>query len=142
MSPVMNGAVVVFDTSTLVGACISRDGNPARALAWALASQVVAASAETLAELKTVLTRPKLEKFRSPDLRMAFYEAYAGAVRLHSVTASTLDCRDPKDNKFLDLVLQAGAKVLISSDDDLLVLHPWRGAAVLTPLEFLQALVV
>ena len=59
MSPVMNGAVVVFDTSTLVGACISRDGNPARALAWALARQVVAASAETLAELKTVLTRPK-----------------------------------------------------------------------------------
>ncbi len=80
MSPVMNGAVVVFDTSTLVGACISRDGNPARALAWALARQVVAASAETLAELKTVLTRPKLEKFRSPDLRKAFYEAYAGAV--------------------------------------------------------------
>ena len=61
---------------------------------------------------------------------------------MHSVTASTLDCLDPKDNKFLDLVLQAGAKVLISSYDDLLVLHPWRGAAVLTPLQFLQALAV
>ena len=84
----------------------------------------------------------KLEKFRSPDLRMAFYEAYAGAVRLHSVTALTLECRDPKDNKFLDLVQQAGAKVLVSSDDDLLVLHPWRGAAVLTPVQFLQALAV
>ena len=58
------------------------------------------------------------------------------------MTASTLECRDPKDNKFLDLVQQAGAKVLISSDDDLLVLHPWRGATVLTPLEFLQALAV
>ena len=52
------------------------------------------------------------------------------------MTASTLDCRDPKDNKFLDLVQQAGAKVLVSSDDDLLVLHPWRGAAVLTPWNF------
>ena len=56
------------------------------------------------------------------------------------MTASNLECRDPKDNKFLDLVQQAGAKVLISSDHDLLVLHPRLGAAVLTPLEFLQAL--
>ena len=58
------------------------------------------------------------------------------------MTAATLECRDPKDNKFLDLVQQAGAKVLISSDDDLLVLHPWRGAAVLTSVQFLQALAV
>jgi hypothetical protein len=41
------------------------------------------------------------------------------------------DCRDPKDNKYLELALAAGAETIVSSDDDLLVLHPWRGVRIL-----------
>jgi putative PIN family toxin of toxin-antitoxin system len=32
------------------------------------------------------------------------------------------DCRDAKDNKYLELALAAGVGVIVSSDDDLLVL--------------------
>ena len=48
-------------------------------------------------------------------------------------------CRDPKDNHFLALALAlaAEADVLVSSDEDLLVLHPWRGIPIITPAEFL-----
>jgi predicted nucleic acid-binding protein len=46
-------------------------------------------------------------------------------------------CRDPKDNQFLALALAAEADALVSSDEDLLVLHPWRGIAIVTPAEFL-----
>jgi putative PIN family toxin of toxin-antitoxin system len=47
-------------------------------------------------------------------------------------------CRDPKDNQFLALTLACAADVLVSSDADLLVLHPWRGIPVLSPQEFLK----
>ena len=47
------------------------------------------------------------------------------------------DCRDPKDNKDLELALAARAGTIVSSDDDLLVLHPWRGVRVLRPAAYL-----
>jgi predicted nucleic acid-binding protein len=52
-------------------------------------------------------------------------------------TSLPLTCRDPRDNKFLALVLGCSADVLVSSDDDLLVLNPYQGIPVLTPKEFL-----
>jgi predicted nucleic acid-binding protein len=49
------------------------------------------------------------------------------------------DCRDPTDNKYLELALEARARTIISSDADLLVLSPWRSVAILTPAEYLAA---
>jgi len=48
-------------------------------------------------------------------------------------------CRDPKDTQFLALALAlaAEADALVSSDEDLLVLHPWRGIVIVTLAEFL-----
>jgi len=44
---------------------------------------------------------------------------------------------NPRDNKFLALALIADADAIISSDNDLLTLHPWRGIPILTPTLFL-----
>ena len=45
-------------------------------------------------------------------------------------------CRDPKDDKFLELAVSGRATHIISEDDDLLALHPFRGIAILTPQGF------
>ena len=45
--------------------------------------------------------------------------------------------RDPKDNKYLELALAAGAETIVSSDEDLLVLHPWRSVRILRPADYL-----
>jgi predicted nucleic acid-binding protein len=47
------------------------------------------------------------------------------------------DCRDAKDNKYLELALAARAATIVSRDDDLLVLHPWRGIRILSPASYL-----
>lgn len=47
--------------------------------------------------------------------------------------------RDAKDNKFLALVQVCRADILVSSDDDLLVLSPWCGVPILRPMAFLSA---
>ncbi len=49
-------------------------------------------------------------------------------------------CRDPKDDKFLELAVNGRADCIVSGDDDLLVPNPFRGVDVLTPSDFLDAI--
>jgi len=54
------------------------------------------------------------------------------------VSHSVQDCRDPRDDKFLNLALSASAQFIITGDLDLLVLHPYRGIETWSPAEFLD----
>jgi predicted nucleic acid-binding protein len=42
------------------------------------------------------------------------------------------------DDQFLALALTAEVDVVVSSDEDLPVLNPWRGISIVTPVEFLS----
>jgi predicted nucleic acid-binding protein len=48
------------------------------------------------------------------------------------------DCRDPSDNKFLELAVDGAAAGLVSGDADLLQLNPYRGLQIITPRQFLE----
>ena len=52
-------------------------------------------------------------------------------------TVRVTDSRDDKDNKYLELALAATAETIVSGDQDLLVLNPWRGVRILTPADYL-----
>jgi len=47
-------------------------------------------------------------------------------------------CRDPKDNKFLELAVAAGASCIVSGDQDLLTLHLFDNIPILSPADFLK----
>jgi uncharacterized protein len=47
-------------------------------------------------------------------------------------------CRDPRDDKFLELAAAGRATHVISGDADLLELHPFRTVPIVTPAEFLR----
>jgi predicted nucleic acid-binding protein len=47
---------------------------------------------------------------------------------------------DPKDDKFLEVAVAGEADVIVSGDEDLLVLHPFAGIPILPPADFLQML--
>ena len=49
-------------------------------------------------------------------------------------------CRDPKDNQFLELAVNGQADFIVTGDEDLLVLHPFRAIPILTPRDFLHVL--
>jgi uncharacterized protein len=133
---------VVFDTSTLVGAVLRPGSVPYQALLLVLDSCELCASAETHAELETVLARRRFAKYASMESRLAFVEIIRGAATMVEMAPSNpLDmtpiCRDANDILFLALAVAAQAGVIVSSDQDLLVLHPWRGIEILTPAQFL-----
>jgi len=47
-------------------------------------------------------------------------------------------CRDPRDDKFLELAVDGRADLILTGDSDLLTLHPFRGIAILTPAQYLE----
>jgi len=48
--------------------------------------------------------------------------------------------RDPKDDKFLNLAIDASASCIITGDKDLLILHPFENIPILLPSDILNRL--
>jgi len=47
-------------------------------------------------------------------------------------------CRDPKDDKFLEVAVHGQADAILTGDADLLALDPFRGIRILTPAAYLE----
>lgn len=133
---------VVIDTSSLVSAAIRPGSIPDQSLTLALATALLCTSAEHLSKLEAVLRRPRFNAYVSLESRLTFL----GSIRTHALSVTVpkafVDnvrgiCRDPNDSYLLALAMDSGAAILISSDNDLLALHPWRDIQILTPAQFL-----
>ena len=129
--------MIVFDTSTLIGPATRRTGVPRRAFLHALRSDRVAVSEAMLSELREVLARPRLVRFLDPELREEVLALLDVSGLLFAPSERVFDCRDAKDDKVLELALAAEASTIVSSDHDLLTLHPWRGVRILRPVDYL-----
>jgi len=92
----------------------------------------------TAQELDTVIQRPKFDRYATLEQRLRFLTTFILAATLVTITEAITDCRDAKDNKFLGLAVSGKATCIVSGDDDLLVLHPFRGISILTPRQFLD----
>jgi uncharacterized protein len=69
---------------------------------------------------------------------MAFLTDLQMVVESVEVTEAIAVCRDPKDDKFLELAVSGQATCILSSDKDLLVLHPFQEIEIVTPADFLS----
>jgi putative PIN family toxin of toxin-antitoxin system len=90
-------------------------------------------------EILDVLHRPKLARFVSAELRDDLLDQLISAATWFEPAVTVTDCRDPADNKYLELALDARATIIVSDDLDLLVLHPWRGIQILRPGDYVTA---
>ena len=129
--------LVVFDASCVVGAALKSDSIPRRALLSARERHTIALSASVFAEVEGGLGRPKFAQILTDDRRAEILGLLTAAAVWFEPDVRIQDCRDPKDNRYLELALAAGAVALVSSDEDLLVLNPWRGVQILRPWDFL-----
>lgn len=135
---------VVVDTGFWLSYLIFRRGVIAKVGQRLARSDIqLVASAPCLGELQEVLQREKWDRYTSRDDRLLFYEGVRQRGELITTTSTITDCRDPKDNKFLELALDGKADFLITGDQDLLVLaetpNPaWR-FRILTPRDFLDS---
>jgi putative PIN family toxin of toxin-antitoxin system len=129
--------LIVFDASIVVGAALKVDSVPEQALLRAEEADIFALSAAVEAEVAEVLNRPKFARAIRAERRGYILDLLRGAALWFEPVITVRECRDRKDNKYLELALAADADIIVSSDDDLLVLHPWRGVRILRPTDYL-----
>jgi putative PIN family toxin of toxin-antitoxin system len=128
----------VLDTNVLISTLLF-GGTPGRAFFAAFERGVVLASEETVTELVEVAARPRFDRYATAEERGRFVAALVRRAELVDVAAAVVACRDPKDDKFLSLAVAGSASVIVSGDEDLLVLDPFHGVPILTPAAFLDA---
>ena len=128
----------VFDTNVIVSSLLFENGNPSKAFRYALKYGEILLSLELLEELSDVLGREKFNRFVTSEERDEFLEIFVERAVLVEVIEKVQECRDPKDDKILELALNGGAEYIVSGDKDLLVLNPFRDVKIITVEEFLR----
>lgn len=131
----------VFDTNVLISALLFDKSKPAQAFFAALGNREVLVSADTISELSEVLSREKFDKYLTDEERERFLRSLLQQARLVEVHDKVEACRDPKDDKFLELAVNGAAGYIVSGDGDLLALHPFRSVQILTPEVFLNTII-
>lgn len=127
----------VFDTNVIISAFLFSQSKPRQALDIAQDIGVLILSNSAFAELEEVLSRRKFEKYLTLERRQEFLENFTKTVDFIDVEEKIDKCRDPKDDKYLELAVSGKAEFIISGDNDLLVLNPFRGIEIITVQEFL-----
>jgi putative PIN family toxin of toxin-antitoxin system len=127
---------IVFDASSVVGALLNQDSVPERALLLARSNDTICLSAAVEAEIREVAGRPKFQRYLSLSRVELILEILTAAALVVEPREVVTDCRDAKDNKYLELAFAAEADVIVTSDQDLLTLDPWRGIRIMTPAAY------
>jgi len=128
----------IFDTNTLLSALFDETSIPAAALKRARINGTLLTSEAIMLEYRMVFLRPKFDKYISLPTRIEFIENIIAQSFPVIITQEIKACRDSNDDKWLSLAVSAKSDCLISGDKDLLVLNPFKGIPILTPVEFLN----
>lgn len=136
----MNLKLIVVDTNILISAILSPDGTARKALDKVYNQFKIAQSEQTYQELKTRINKPKFDKYISDEERKDFLNTVLKKSQFIKVKSKITDCRDPEDNKFLELSIDAKSLFLITGDKDLLVLKSLEEYQdlIITPREFID----
>jgi putative PIN family toxin of toxin-antitoxin system len=128
----------VFDTNSLISAALIPSSVNRLALKKADQNGHLIFSKETLTELNEVLIRSKFDKYLSLDERMEYIERLESRGKIIETSSNFTNCRDVKDNKFLNLAYDSKALCIITGDLDLLVLDPFHNIPILSASHFLN----
>lgn len=84
-------------------------------------------------ELADVLSRRKFDRYVSFLDRKSFVPRWAEITEFVSIIQLVRECRDLKDDKFLEVAWNGRADVILTGDADLLATHSWRDVALCRP---------
>ena len=134
-----NNIRVVIDTNIWIGFLI---GKTLSGLSEALMNAKIRIlfSEELFDELVEVLQRPKFKKYFSQNDIMELISLIHLKTEHIEIRERFEDCRDPKDNFLLDLCVSGDADYLITGDDDLSALNPFRGVEIINYRDFRKIL--
>jgi putative PIN family toxin of toxin-antitoxin system len=128
---------VVVDTNVLVSSALFPASAPGKVFDRVQLIDTILFSEATFKELQAVLNRPKFTRYLDGARRDRFLTHLRASGSFVNVRQMVQICRDPKDDKFLDVAVNGGAELIVTGDNDLLVLHPFEGVEIVTPAAYL-----
>jgi putative PIN family toxin of toxin-antitoxin system len=138
----MKNKLFVFDTNSLISAALIPPSVNRLALKKADENGHLVFSKETLTELNEVLIRSKFDKYISLSERLEYMERLESKGKIIKTSSNFTECRDAKDNKFLNLAYDSKAFCIITGDNDLLVLNPFQNIPIVSPSHFLNDFII
>ena len=128
---------IVVDTNVFVSAALKDKSLPALAVYLVGQRGTLLKSAATEQQLFEVVARPYLARLIAPATHEWLTALFAAAEAV-PISERIAACRDPTDDKFLELAVNGRADFIVSGDADLLVLNPFRGIPIVQPATFVQ----
>lgn len=129
---------IVVDTNVLISRLLLPASVPAQAGRRIVDHGQLLASDATLTELAEVLARDQFDRYADLVDRQEFFKQLSRVLERIAITYIVRACRDPKDDKFLELAVNGNANLIVTGARDLLVLSPFQKIPVITPANFLQ----
>ena len=129
---------VVMDTNAIVSRLLLLESVPGKAVRKAVDQAELLVSEATMNELADVLAREKFNPYISIEERQEFLRLLGRIAEMVPIILAVSGCRDPQDDKFLELAVNGEANMIVTGDKDLLALNPFRGIAIVTPLVYLE----
>ena len=129
---------IVIDTNVYVSRALRSNSVPGMAVnkAWLEATTLL--SAATWAEVQAVLKRAKFATYIRSGTLEPYLEKVQSIATFVPILTPIRACRDPRDDKFLEVAVNGRADAIVTGDQDLLVLNPFRGIAILSPAGYLE----
>lgn len=128
----------VLDANVVVSALLFSESIPGRAFEHARRSGTILVSDASLSELRRVLGRPKFDRYLTLTDRDDFLLALTRECELVEIDEVVRACRDPKDDHLLELAVNGRATTIVTGDDDLLELNPFRGVEIVKPRQLID----
>ena len=129
---------IVADTNALVSRLLLPSSVPGQGVFKAVDSGILLVSEATMNELADVLARPKFDRYISLEDRQQFLRLLGRLAELVPIVYPVRECRDPNDDKFLEVALNGNVDLILTGDADLLLMHPWRTIRILSAAEYLK----
>ncbi len=126
---------LVVDTNVFVSAAFKELSWPGMVVRWVDKFGGLLKTSATEQEIFDVVQRPRIAENTVPLFAARLRQIFAAA-ELVTITERVAACRDPKDDKFLELAVNGRADLIVSGDADLLVVDTFRGIPIITPAAF------
>ncbi len=128
---------LILDTNILISTFVFKSETANIVVRHAAKKHTLLFSEPTFKELKSTLLKPKFAEIAELSTIRNFIFNLVRIGEFIDPKVKISECRDPRDNKFLELAVAANADCIVTGDKDLLVLNPFRGIKIISPADFL-----
>jgi len=132
----------LLDANVLISAAVRPSGPPGRIVSALLERTAfdLILSPAIVAEVEVALMRAGIRKYllEPPETLLWLADVAALADMVGDTGRVSGVCRDPDDDMVLSAAVEGRAEVIVTGDDDLLVLREYEGIRIETPRAFLS----